>query len=149
MAESTEEDIKIEETTTEEECPVIKTLREAINQEEKTLDFGKLPDEIKHLVIMSSIMEARDHINKINKRLGEKDKEIKQMQEKFTTRLDRVFTVIGLLTDAAKVTNNEVEKLSDAVQSTLLLGNLLNGLGKANDAEIRELKVKIEELKKQ
>lgn len=149
MAESTEEDIKIEETTTEEECPVIKTLREAINQEEKTLDFGKLPDEIKHLVIMSSIMEARDHINKINKRLEEKDKEIKQMQEKFTTRLDRVFTVIGLLTDAAKVTNNEVEKLSDAVQSTLLLGNLLNGLGKANDAEIRELKVKIEELKKQ
>lgn len=149
MAESTEEDIKIEETTTEEECPVIKTLREAINQEEKTLDFGKLPDEIKHLVIMSSIMEARDHINKINKRLEEKDKEIKQIQEKFTTRLDRVFTVIGLLTDAAKVTNNEVEKLSDAVQSTLLLGNLLNGLGKANDAEIRELKVKIEELKKQ
>ena len=149
MAESTEEDIKIEETTTEEECPVIKTLREAINQEEKTLDFGKLPDEIKHLVIMSSIMEARDHINKINKRLEEKDKEIKQIQEKFTTRLDRVFTVIGLLTDAAKVTNNEVEKLSDAVQSTLLLGYLLNGLGKANDAEIRELKVKIEELKKQ
>lgn len=149
MAESTEEDIKIEETTTEEECPVIKTLREAINQEEKTLDFGKLPDEIKHLVIMSSIMEARDHINKINKRLEEKDKEIKQIQEKFTTRLDRVFTVIGLLTDTAKVTNNEVEKLSDAVQSTLLLGNLLNGLGKANDAEIRELKVKIEELKKQ
>lgn len=149
MAESTEEDIKIEETTTEEECPVIKTLREAINQEEKTLDFGKLPDEIKHLVIMSSIMEARDHINKINKRLEEKDKEIKQMQEKFTTRLDRVFTVIGLLTDAAKVTNNEVEKLSRGVESAMLLGNLLNGLGKANDAEIRELKVKIEELKKQ
>lgn len=149
MAESTEEDIKIEETTTEEECPVIKTLREAINQEEKTLDFGKLPDEIKHLVIMSSIMEARDHINKINKRLEEKDKEIKQIQEKFTTRLDRVFTVIGLLTDAAKVTNNEVEKLSRGVESAMLLGNLLNGLGKANDAEIRELKVKIEELKKQ
>lgn len=149
MAESTEEDIKIEETTTEEECPVIKTLREAINQEEKTLDFGKLPDEIKHLVIMSSIMEARDHINKIHKRLEEKDKEIKQMQEKFTTRLDRVFTVIGLLTGAAKVTNNEVEKLSRGVESAMLLGNLLNGLGKANDSEIRELKVKIEELNKQ
>lgn len=149
MAESTEEDIKIEETTTEEEYPIIKTLMEAINQEEKTLDFGKLPDEIKHLVIMSSIMEARDHINKINKRLEEKDKEIKQIQEKFTTRLDRVFTVIGLLTDAAKVTNNEVEKLSRGVESAMLLGNLLNGLGKANDAQIRELKAKIEELKKQ
>lgn len=149
MAESTEEDIKIEETTTEEEYPIIKTLMEAINQEEKTLDFGKLPDEIKHLVIMSSIMEARDHINKINKRLEEKDKEIKQIQEKFTTRLDRVFTVIGLLTDTAKVTNNEVEKLSRGVESAMLLGNLLNGLGKANDAQIRELKVKIEELKKQ
>lgn len=149
MAESTEEDIKIEETTTEEECPIIKTLMEAIDQDEKTLDFGKLPDEIKHLIIMSSIMEARDHINKINKRLEEKDKEIKQIQEKFTTRLDRVFTVIGLLTDAAKVTNNEVDKLSRGVESAMLLGNLLNGLGKANDAEIRELKVKIEELKKQ
>lgn len=149
MAESTEEDIKIEETTTEEEYPIIKTLMEAINQEEKTLDFGKLPDEIKHLVIMSSIMEARDHINKINKRLEEKDKEIKQIQEKFTTRLDRVFTVIGLLTDAAKVTNNEVDKLSRGVESAMLLGNLLNGLGKANDAQIRELKAKIEELKKQ
>lgn len=149
MAESTEEDIKIEETTTEEEYPIIKTLMEAIDQDEKTLDFGKLPDEIKHLVIMASIMEARDHINKINKRLEEKDKEIKQIQEKFTTRLDRVFTVIGLLTDAAKVTNNEVEKLSRGVESAMLLGNLLNGLGKANDAQIRELKAKIEELKKQ
>lgn len=149
MAESTEEDIKIEETTTEEEYPIIKTLMEAIDQDEKTLDFGKLPDEIKHLVIMASIMEARDHINKINKRLEEKDKEIKQIQEKFTTRLDRVFTVIGLLTDAAKVTNNEVDKLSRGVESAMLLGNLLNGLGKANDAQIRELKAKIEELKKQ
>ncbi len=149
MAESTEEDIKIEETTTEEEYPIIKTLMEAIDQDEKTLDFGKLPDEIKHLVIMASIMEARDHINKINKRLEEKDKEIKQIQEKFTTRLDRVFTVIGLLTDAVKVTNNEVDELSRGVESAMLLGNLLNGLGKANDAQIRELKAKIEELKKQ
>ena len=98
---------------------------------------------------MASIMEARDHINKINKRLEEKDKEIKQIQEKFTTRLDRVFTVIGLLTDAVKVTNNEVDELSRGVESAMLLGNLLNGLGKANDAQIRELKAKIEELKKQ